>query len=496
MKKHCLLLSAILFIIVLEQSCRDGSRQNSREYNVVFIVADALRCDVLGCYGGDVATPNIDKLAASGTLFENFYSTGPVTLSSSVAMFTGNYSSFYKVMNTRKKKVKKFKYSFYVNDDEFLLAEALKKKGFAVFMDLENNIAACSNNLQGFEKLKNFKEMTNEEIARVEQEIGFVDGGETDIKLITNYHNMFSFLHYLMTVEENQPFILLKWFLDPHSPYNPAEKFKRKISVDPTRLPENKDFYSKPASKSIELASRKRKILDYEHYYLKELYKAEVESIDERIGFIVQVLKKRKLLDKTFFIFTTDHGELFGEHGQRQHRGFYYQPLIHIPFMISGPGIPKGKRVQTRVSHLSLMPTLKELLQVKHTNNMEGTSFKGLLTARKSNPLLYFDGTPNNRRANISSNALIMDNYKLMKKIENQTISLTLHNLETDPDENINIAQNQPKILKKMVDNLAVFNERIAEKQQLNLSKINKDVNLSKKWQTTKKELKALGYLD
>ncbi|MFH1845801.1 MAG: sulfatase-like hydrolase/transferase, partial [bacterium] len=69
--------------------------------NILLIVSDALRADVLGCYGGPAQTPHLDALAARGVLFENAYSTAPATMASSVSMFTGNYSSAYKLLESK-----------------------------------------------------------------------------------------------------------------------------------------------------------------------------------------------------------------------------------------------------------------------------------------------------------------------------------------------------------------------------------------------------------
>ena len=62
---------------------------------------------------------------------------------------------------------------------------------------------------------------------------------------------------------------------------------------------------------------------DYEKYYLKELYFKEIESVDERIGQIIKALEYNNLKDKTFIVFTSDHGEGFGEHGKFLHCDYF-----------------------------------------------------------------------------------------------------------------------------------------------------------------------------
>jgi len=100
-----------------------------KRYNVVMVVSDALRVDVLGCYGGHLKTPNIDWLATQGILFEKAYSIAPWTTPSSVAMFTGEYPGMYRSgMITLKNNPPRPRY--YVPDNDLLLPNYLKGIGY------------------------------------------------------------------------------------------------------------------------------------------------------------------------------------------------------------------------------------------------------------------------------------------------------------------------------------------------------------------------------
>lgn len=103
--KNKIVISMFLLTIPFAfHQCKQSSFQKAKPHNIILIISDALRRDVLGCYGGDCYTPNIDWLAQNGTLFENAYSTAPCTVPSSVAMFTGNYSTTYRKNIVRRKK--------------------------------------------------------------------------------------------------------------------------------------------------------------------------------------------------------------------------------------------------------------------------------------------------------------------------------------------------------------------------------------------------------
>ena len=113
--------------------------------------------------------------------------------------------------------------------------------------------------------------------------------------------------------------------------------------------------------------------------YRKALYKAEVEYLDARVGYIIKALRQRRLLEKTFILFTSGHGECFGEESRVGHGHSFCETLVHIPLIITGPGIHAGLRVKTVVSIIDLIPTLKDLLEVKNADKMQGKSLSRVL---------------------------------------------------------------------------------------------------------------------
>lgn len=486
-----------------------GSKKNFKKFNVVLIVSDALRRDVLGCYGGDAKTPNLDRLAAKGLLFENAYSTAPCTMPSSVSIATGNYSKTYYVMLDKKWKGKNpmFKYAFYVNNNEKLLPKVLREKGYDVKMDVENKTAVRSNNFQGFDEFRKIKQMSKEEITFVENTIGIKDINSNNKPLLSSkYDRLYDFLYYLLTVPDGQRFFLLKWFYDPHAPYNPPDKFRKKIPFEPSKLSKKISFYSTSIIKAFNKAEKRKELSDYDFYYIKELYKAEVESVDERVGYIIKALSLRGLLENTIVVFTSDHGELFGEHygggGCFGHWGDYWEQLVHVPLIITGPGIPKRKREKTVLSHLDLMPTLKDYLGVKFKDNAQGKSYSALFSgAFIPDRVLYFD-IDSNRLDNIGSNmlnrdALLINNFKLKAYgRRNKGNVFRLFHIANDPGEIINLSVKKRGIVMKLFEEILKFRGKNKMRLYQNLKRINKDIDLESEREKTLKILKSLGYIE
>ena len=216
-------------VLFTTMSCRS----EKKEYNVLFIVSDALRADVLGCYGGEAHTPNMDRLANEGVLFKHAYSVSPRTLTSSVAMFTARYSSTYP--NTvEKKKILKY----FVPAQDRLFGEILREAGYDVRKRMENRTAEISNNLQGFEKLSSGKDLNQETIRHIMAETGIQIRNQ-------NYHGLLGILDYLLNMPPDRPFFALQWFIDPHSFYDPPPIFKQTIEMEKDDLPRPLDVYSR-----------------------------------------------------------------------------------------------------------------------------------------------------------------------------------------------------------------------------------------------------------
>jgi arylsulfatase A-like enzyme len=499
-KQKTIIIVSILIAVVLAviYFISPGSPGDSSDipgtYNLIIIVPDALRADVLGCYGGDARTPNIDWLARNGTLFENAYSTAPCTMPSAVSMFTGNYSRTYGVIIKKgHEKLERRAHSFYVNNNETLPGEALKEAGYDVRMDIENVLASRSNNLQGFSKFRKMEKMSRQEIQFVEDKTGIRNiGYNKNPRVSSGYDRLYDLLNYLLTVPRHRPFFIVKWFADPHAPYNPPAKSRKRINIDTAKLPRDIDFYTR---------LRKRKgvrLSVYEEGFLKGLYKAEVESVDERVGFIIKALKQRGLLRDTIIVLTSDHGESLGEHGKWGHGYYFYEQLVNIPLIFKGPGIPPKKRVKTFVSHLDLAPTLTDLVGAKYPANMQGNSYTCLFKGGKTRDrILYFDRVTNYLEApRANSDALLMDGHKLIVERNKENVTFYLYNLAGDPGEMKNIFNRNKDIFKNLFNQLIKIRDENKKRLNQNLANAGNDVNLSREYKKTLNALKALGYIE
>ena len=470
-------LLPIIFIAAC--STDDGTPIAERKQpNILIIVSDALRQDVLGCHGGEARTPNIDQLAQSGVLFENAYTNSSWTAPSVVNMFTGRYADTYGTSPFRNT------IRIHVPNSEAILSKALKATGYATIAMVENIHALLHNCLQGFEPPpKSDNDKTRATITRiVGRDLSRELAERKELRDLINY------MAWLLEAPKDQSFFTLYWLLDPHEPYAPVDRFKSRIDIDPLRLTQPESFYQQPKLQFQQLS-------DAEQDYIKKLYVAEVESVDEKVGFIIETLHEANVLDNTYIVFTADHGEMFGEHGRWGHHVFYYDALMKIPLIISGPGLPEGARRNTPVSLIDVMPTLKDLLGLVYEHDMQGESFHSVLLGNEAGDRsIYFT---NVLREEVDyaqhADALRDGDFKLIAWDSGE---LELFDLGTDIGEETNVAEQYPEMVKTMYEKMEHQRETNEARRLRNMVATADTTNLSsEEMREAAKKLRALGYV-
>ncbi|MCZ6766362.1 MAG: sulfatase [bacterium] len=453
----------------------------TKQGNVVIIISDALRQDVIGCYGGEALTPNIDWLAQNGVVLENAYSNGPWTVPSCIALLTGNYPTSYGSRPFAKT------IRVDVPLSERLMGEVLRDLGYATFARVDNLHAQIHGNMQGYEGISSGQEVPTH-----------VGGGENKSELeeilgheLTGpkmYFNLYETLERMLDVPATQRIMMLYWMLDPHSPYKPIDRFRKRIETDVSSLPRHPSYYSQGMHKAHDLSPEERA-------YIRRLYVAEVESVDERVGYVIEVLRHTGRLDDTYIVFTSDHGEQLGERGDWGHGAFgrnsnYYEVLTRIPMIIAGPGIPKGKRRKIPVSLVDIQPTLKELLGVEYADSMQGRSFTDALLGEDRQAFVYFTDV----REHDQMDALLENGYKL---IAHGDRSFELYHLQTDPDEEKNLATEEPERVARMFEKIEAHRaENLIRRMENTGETVTTQPPMSDdEIRKTLKALKALGYM-
>jgi arylsulfatase A-like enzyme len=177
-------------------------------------------------------------------------------------------------------------------------------------------------------------------------------------------------------------------------------------------------------------------------------YAAEIENLDTRIGELIQLVSDRRELNDTVIIFTSDHGEMLGDH-ERWGKSIYWEPSISIPLVVAGPGVDVG-RSDALVSLEDIAGTILDYA---------GLDIPGTMTAQSLRPVLT--GSTSHHRDSVvcgladhgrNWRALVTPDYKLV--FPDTDADPMLFDRETDPHELNDIANDHPEIVTSLTEDL------------------------------------------
>ena len=497
--------------------------------NVVLIVADTLRADHLGSYGGEAHTPNLDALAASGVRFENAYSHAPMTVPSHSSMFTSLLPTEHGVLNN----------GYVLGDLHLTLPELLRRTGYrhtAAFISL--GVLRSSFGLgQGF----------------------------------TEYHQRFG-RDWWKTAEEINaevvpwlersppgPFFLWSHYSDPHSPYAapdrelPTVRIRAgegspvtsvlngrqvRLPVDvppdglellfssPDRPPASASlagFRSSDPRITAACASRCDEIpvgRSSVHYALqargslrlhnptdstvattvvfqasdrpsadeiRRRYREEVEYLDRQIGVLLSALRQASRPEDTLILFTADHGEELFEHGPPGHVPYLYDTVVRVPLLVNWPGrMAAGTVITEAVSHIDLLPTVLEWLHIPDPVSRSGRSLGPLLapgpTPFAAVPVVAETFRP---EAPVDLKAIVASRRKLILTPADNSVQM--FDLERDPGEREDLSGRDPAGASDLSERLGT---RLAEARERALPPEQRAMT-----EDEIERLRALGYL-
>jgi uncharacterized sulfatase len=257
-----------------------------------------------------------------------------------------------------------------------------------------------------------------------------------------------------------RPFLGYFHFLPPHRPYNTRREFVNVFS---------KDYYVEKPRPGLYAANEgKPPNLRYQGVQ-RQFYDEFILYADSELGRLYDSLAQSGILENTWLIFTSDHGEMC-ERGIFGHRTpVLYQPVIHIPLLILEPGQTKRQDVFTPTSAVDVLPTLLKLTGQEIPDWVEGTVLPPFAdTAPKADRSLYaLEATNSEAHAvlNPATAMLVKDRYKLTYyfgygQLKNSGPLFELYDLENDPEELNNIYDVNSEISRELQNEIL---ERIKE---------------------------------
>lgn len=372
---------------------------NEKKPNIILIMTDQQRFDTIGAHGYDyMVTPNLDRLASKSTSYTKAYACGATCISSRAALFTGMHPHntgvyTFNDWSHHKSWIHDLKANGYhcVNMGKMHIQPRDEAYGFDERVIVENPVARYGEQGKadddwgrhltlngekrpaGFHKsLENWKDMYQ------------CLPWDKDENLHKDVFIGNSALSWIERREVDDPFFLQIGFTGPHETYDPLpedlELYKdREI---PGAARKEGELESKPVQQKAQQAflahNRSESAIDLrdpDEKQIKEMkrhYYANITLIDRMIGRILDKLEEKKMLEDAIIIFTSDHGDMMGDH-DLAYKWFMYDGSVRIPLIICDTRAPEDVVVEDPVSHIDLGPTILKRAGIPVPAYLEGS---------------------------------------------------------------------------------------------------------------------------
>jgi arylsulfatase A-like enzyme len=417
--------------------------------NLVLVGVDTLRADHMGCYGYHRdTTPNIDRWAATATLFERCSAATPRTTQSMASILTSRYPVDCGVR--------------YLSDrlprDQLSLAEILKNQGYTTIAVIATGIPH----------------------GKLEDGFDVVLDTESEW---TAAGTLEKTLEQLQRVKGK--FFLFVFFRDPHMPYRPS------------RVAFDADYQGRFRHEAVYLPDKQNCVFNNgftprEREHITALYDSEILDVDRAFGRLLEAVTEKGETQVAFF---SDHGESLGEHGYHyDHGDLLYQPGLGVPLIIGGTPYPPG-RVPHRVRTIDLAPTLLGGLGIELRDGpFRGVDLRGLsgslpAFSESGHAMIRTAYTTGRRflpglRGRLRS--LTTDSHKLICIPNRDGFEFELYDLNRDREEEENLGQGSMEY-RKMKEHLLSWIEQ---------DRPNWTGRVKVYDSNTRDRLRSLGYLD
>lgn len=358
--------------------------------NFILIHTDQHRADCIGAAArrNGIYTPYIDSIAYQGAYFSSAYATCPVCIPQRLSLLTGQSAQ---------------KHGLYGNIGipylplETTLPTEMRRGGYQTALVGRTMHTYPATLSYGFEYYlpgdpsSEVKDSTDPFFTYLRDHTprdagGYYGGGpHNNSRAAGPFHLPDHFhqtkwatnraLDFLDQRDPSRPFLLFVGYYAPHSPHNPpADYFNRYYLREDLDAPYIADWDVRP-SDSGNIMGHYVDLKGEDLRVARAGYYGNISFIDSQVG---RILNRLMTLRNTYVIFSSDHGELLGDHYLTQ-KQFPYEGSAHIPLVVLGPGIENGVRIDQPVGWHDLMPTILELAGLPIPNSVDGRSLAPLL---------------------------------------------------------------------------------------------------------------------
>jgi choline-sulfatase len=416
--------------------------------NVLFIMSDEHSRQVLGAYGNPVVkTPNLDRLATEGTLFEHAYANCPICVPSRASFATGRYvheigywDNAFPYTGTPPS----FGHRLHEHGHRCDSIGKLHYRGSDDPNGFDNEILPLhvldgKGDIQGMLRQDPPKRTSTAQLA------GDAGAGESTYLAYDRQicEAAIAWLGAAARKPADRPWCLFVSFVCPHFPLVAPPEFFALYPLESLPLPRLRaphEFPDHPVLRKL------REVQDYEDHFKDEMhvrmalaaYYGMVSFLDDNIGKVLKALDASGLREDTLVVYTSDHGDNLGT------RTFWgksnmYEEAVGVPLILQGHGVPRGRRVGTPVSLVDGYPTILEAVGVPRTEaerSLPGRSLLRLAQGEDPGRTAFSE-----YHAFASITGIFMVRFGRWKYVQYQDYRPQLYDLDADPGETRDLAR-------------------------------------------------------
>ena len=399
------LTAMLLMVLMLRAGMTTASTEEEKPvaeaekpFDIVLLTLDTTRADAIGAYGNQSAnTPNINRLVSRGVRFTGAVSPSPLTLPAHASLLTGLEPPEHGARDNGRTDI---------DSTIPTIATILSDTGYHTAAFVSSRVLD-----HRFGLARGFDLYDDHMVAEHLGEYGYAERNATAVTDAA--------IAWLEASTERRPYFLWVHYYDPHSPYQPPERWRGETN--------------------------------------EENYAGEISFVDQEVGRLLAALPGSD--NQRLVAVVGDHGESLGEHGERTHGVFLYGATLEVPLIIAGPGLPHDHTITDVVSTRRLAPTLLALagLTERMPNLGSPLPTSTETPSPASEPWVYSETLmPANAYGWSPLAALTGNGWRFIDAPRDE-----LYDLETDPKELKNLATAKPEEAERHRADLLEYHARL-----------------------------------
>ena len=363
--------------------------QSRSKPNLLLLMADQHRADCLGADGNRaVHTPNLDRIAAEGVRFRHAYSSTPTCTPARAGLLSGLAPWNHGMLG----------YGRVAASYPVEMPRALRDAGYSTFgigkmhwhpqralHGFHGTLLDESGRAESPDFRSDYRAWFASEAPNLDPDstgIGWNDYRAAEYKLPERLHpthwTAACASRFIQSYDRPEPFFLKVSFARPHSPYDPPSRWM--TYYDGAALPAPaigawSSRYEQRSDNSNDIWHGKLAADTVRHS--RQGYHGSVSFVDEQIGRVLDALEARRLTGETLILYISDHGDMTGDHNLWR-KSYAYEASARIPFLMRGPGAPKGAVSDTPVEIRDVLPTFLAAAGVEPRSKLDGQDLRAV----------------------------------------------------------------------------------------------------------------------